>query len=160
MNPEQKSAIRMKFIEGLLRPIFLQIFKPIPDHNMAKDSIWTYTQAPAEAMVFKLDNTNVYKVLSLEKLGDDKVAIIDGAIRSVISGNNKATDRGVSYDFTKPVISASGKIYFDITKGVIIKSNVKTKTVTHFTMEAPTPKGKQKGERWGTTENNYIAELL
>ncbi|MDR3610734.1 MAG: DUF6263 family protein [Ignavibacteriaceae bacterium] len=160
MNPEQKSALRMKFIEGLLRPIFVQIFKPIPDHSVAKDSIWTYTQAPAEAMVFKMDNTNVYKIINLEKLDNDKIAIIDGTIKTVITGNNKATDRGVSYDFTKPVLNASGKIYFDITKGVIIKSNVKTKTATHFTMEAPTPKGKQKGERWGTTENSYIAELL
>jgi hypothetical protein len=160
MNSEQKAALRMNFIEGLLRPLFVQIFRQIPDHNIAKDSTWSITQPQVDAMVFKLNNKNIYKISSLEKLGDNKIAIIDGSIQSVITGDNKAVDRGVSYNFTKPVVSASGKIYFDITSGLIRKSKVYTKTVTHFTMEAPSPKGIQKGERWGTTENTYIAELL
>lgn len=160
MNTEQKSAVRMNFIEGLLRPLFVQIFKPIPDHSTAKDSIWTVTQPPAEALVFKLENTNIFKVANLEKLDNDKIAIIDASIKSVVTGNNKAVDRGVSYDFTKPVINATGKIYFNLDKGVIIKAKVSTKTTTHFLMEAPSAKGKQKGERWGTTENMYVTELL
>jgi len=160
MNAEQKASLRMNFIEGLIRPLCVQIFRQIPDHNIAKDSTWSITQPTVEAMVFKLNNKNIYKVSNLEKLGDDKIAIIDGSIQSVITGDNKAVDRGVSYNFSKPVVSASGKIYFDITSGLIKKSKVYTKTVTHFTMEAPSPKGTQKGERWGTTENTYIAELL
>jgi Family of unknown function (DUF6263) len=160
MNSEQKAALRMNFIEGLLRPIFVQIFRQIPNHGLAKDSTWSITQPTVEAMVFKIENKNVYQISNLEKLGDDKIAIIEGTIKTAITGNNKAVDKGVSYDFTKPVVTASGKIYFDITKGVIMKSKVNTKTNTHFTMEAPSPKGTQKGERWGTTENTYIAELL
>jgi hypothetical protein len=160
MNSEQKASLRNNFIEGLIRPLLNQIFRPIPDHSIAKDSAWSITQPPVEAMVFKLENKNIYKISSLEKLGDDKIAIIDGSLKTVITGNNKAVDRGVSYDFTKPDVTASGKIYFDITKGKIIKSKVNTKTNTHFKMEAPSPKGTQKGERWGTTENIYVAELL
>lgn len=160
MSQEQKGAVKMNFTDGLIRPLFNQIFRPIPDHNIAKDSAWSITQPQVQAMVFKLDNKNIYKILSLEKLGDDKIAIIDGSLKTSISGDNKAVDRGVTYNFSKPVLTASGKIYFDITKGVIIKSKVSTKTITHFTMEAPSPKGTQKGERWGTTENEYISELL
>jgi hypothetical protein len=160
MNSEQKSALRMNFIDGLLRPLFVQIFRPIPDHSIAKDSTWSIAQRPTEAMVFKLESRNIYKISNLEKLGNDKIAIIDGSIKTVISGDNKAVNKGVSYDFTKPVITASGKIYFNITKGAIMKSKVNTKTNMHFTMEAPSPKGTQRGERWGTTENIYIAELL
>jgi hypothetical protein len=160
MNSEQKASLRNNFIEGLLRPLLNQIFRPIPDHSIARDSSWSITQPPVEAMVFKLENKNIYKISSLEKLGDDKIAIIDGSLKTVITGNNKAVDRGVSYDFTKPGVTAIGKIYFDITKGIIIKSKVNTKTNTHFTMKAPSPKGTQKGERWGTTENTYVAELL
>jgi len=160
MNSEQKSSLKMNFIDGLIRPLFIQIFRQIPDHSIAKDSTWSITQRPAEAMVFKLENTNIYKISSLEKLGNDKIAIIDGSIKTVITGNNKADNKGVSYNFTKPAITASGKIYFDINKGVIIKSKVNTKTIMHFTMEAPSPKGTERGERWGTTENIYIAELL
>ena len=89
-----------------------------------------------------------------------KLQLLKASIKTVITGNNKAVNQGVSYDFTKPVITASGKIYFDITKGGIIKSKVNTKTNMHFTMEAPSPKGIQKGERWGTTENIYVTELL
>jgi hypothetical protein len=160
LNQEQKSRVKMNFTDGLIRPLFTQIFRTIPDHNIAKDSSWSIEQPPIEATVFKLDNKNIYKILSLEKLGDDKIAIIDGSTKTVITGNNKAVSQGVSYDFTKPVISATGKIYFDITKGIILKSKVFTKTSTHFKMEAPSPKGIRKGERWGTTENTYIAELL
>jgi len=160
MSSEEKASLKMNFIDGLLRPLFVQIFRPIPDHGIAKDSNWTIAQRPTEAIVFKLESKNIYKISSLEKLGDDKIAIIDGSIKTVISGDNKAVNQGVSYDFTKPVITASGKIYFDITKGAIIKSKVNTKTIMHFKMEAPSPKGIQKGERWGTTENIYITELL
>jgi hypothetical protein len=160
MNQEQKAALRTSFIEGLLRPLFTQIFRQIPDHNVAKDSTWSIAQPPVEAMVFKLDNKNIYKISSLEKFGDDKIAIIDGNLKTVITGNNKAVNRGVSYDFTRPVVSATGKIYFDITKGVIMKSKINTKTNTHFTKEAPSPKGIQKEERWGITENTYVTELL
>jgi hypothetical protein len=160
MNSEQKDVLKTNFTNGILRPLFIQIFRQIPDHSIAKDSTWSITQQPTDAMVFELETQNVYKIASLEKLVDDKIAIIDGSIKTVISGNNKAVNQGVSYDFSKPVITASGKIYFDITKGVIIKSKVNTKTNMHFTMEAPSPKGTQRGERWGTTENIYIAELL
>jgi len=160
LNSEQKATIRMNFIDGLLRPLFIQIFRQIPDHNIAKDSSWSIIQPPVEAMVFKLNNKNIYKVSSLEKLGDDKIVLIDASLQTVITGDNKAVDRGVSYDFTKPEITASGKIYFDLSKGGILKSKVYTKTITHVKMEAPSPKGTQKGERNGTTENTYIAELL
>jgi hypothetical protein len=160
LNSEEKASLRTNFIDGLLRPLFVQIFRPIPDHSIAKDSTWSIAQRPTEAMVFKLESKNIYKISSLEKLGNDKIAIIDGSIKIVISGDNKAVNQGVSYDFSKPVITASGKIYFDITKGAIMKSKVNTKTIMHFTMEAPSPKGTQKGEQWGTTENIYIAELL
>ena len=160
MNSEQKASLKTNFINGILRPLFIQIFRQIPGHSIAKDSTWSITQPPVEAMVFKLETKNIYKISSLEKFGDDKIAIIDGSIKTIITGNNKAVNQGVSYDFTKPVITASGKIYFNINKGIIIKSKVNTKTIMHFTMEAPSPKGTERGERWGTTENIYIAELL
>ena len=160
MSSEQKAGLKANFINELLRPLFVQIFRQIPDHSIAKDSTWSITQPPAEAMVFKMETKNIYTISSLEKLGDDKIAIIDGNIKTNITGNNKAVNQGVSYDFSKPVITASGKIYFDITKGMIIKSKVNTKTIMHFTLEAPSPKGTRKGERWGTTENIYVAELL
>ena len=160
MNSEQKAELRMKFIEGIIRPLLTQIFRSVPDHNIAKDSTWSITQPTVTVMVFKLNNMNIYKISNLEKFGDNKIAIIDGSIKSSITGDNKAVDRGVSYNFTKPVITASGKIYFDITSGLIRKSKSTTKTVTQFTMEAPSPKGVQKEERLETTENNFIVELL
>ena len=57
MNAEQKAGLRTNFINGLLRPLFVQIFRQIPDHNIAKDSTWSITQPPTEAMVFKLEST-------------------------------------------------------------------------------------------------------
>jgi len=160
LNTDQKTGVRKNIVEGLLRPLMTQLFRQVPGHNVAKDSIWTIPQPATQMMVFSVQNTNVYKIADLEKYNNDKVALISGTLNTVITGNNKATNQGISYNFTKPVTSAGGKIYFDITKGYVIKSTTNTKIESHVSMEGPTPKGKQKGERSETVENMYVVELL
>ena len=59
----------------------------------------------------------------------------------------KVNQGNVSYSFQKPISTAEGKIYFDVDKGIQIKSRTKTRLEISYTMEANTPKGKQKGSR-------------
>jgi hypothetical protein len=160
VTTEQRAGVTKNMAEQLLRPLMNQIFRKVPDHNMAKDSSWSYTQPPAQATVFKMENTNIFKVANLEKFNSDKIAVLEGYLKTVITGNNKASERGVDYNFSKPVTSAGGKIYFDVSKGHVIKSKTFTKMQTHVAMEGPGPKGRQKGERSETVENTYIMELL
>ena len=160
VSADQKAGIRKNMVEGLLRPLMNQIFRPVPNHNVAKDSIWSYQQPASQIMVFTVQNTNLYKILNLEKYNNDKVAVILGSMNTSISGNNKAVNQGITYNFSKPVTSAGGKIYFDVTKGYILKSTTTTKIESHVTMEGPTPKGNKKGQRTETVENVYIVEFI
>lgn len=160
LNSEQKAYVRKNIIDGAIRPLVIQIFRIIPDHNIAKDSTWSYSQPQSQFMTFTMQNTNLFKVLNLEKYNDDKVAVIDAGLDTKISGNTKAVDRGITYNFNKPLTTATGKIYFDIPKGCIIKSKTQTKINIFYTMEGMTPKGKQKGERKELIENTNIVEAI
>ena len=160
LNADQKAGVRKNMVEGLLRPLMNQIFRQVPGHTLAKDSTWSYPQPANQMMVFSVQNTNNYKIQNLEKYNNDKLAVISGSMTTTITGNNKAVNQGVSYNFSKPVTSAGGKIYFDVTKGCIIKSKTNTSIQSHVSMEGPSPKGRQKGERSETVENTYIVKLL
>jgi hypothetical protein len=160
LNAEQKAGVRKNIVEGLLRPLTMQLIRQVPDHAVAKDSTWSYSQPATQMMVFSVQNTNVYKILNLEKYNNDKVAVITGSMNTVITGNNKAVNQGIAYNFTKPVTSAGGKIYFDVTKGYVIKSTTNTRIESHVTMEGPTPKGPKKGARSEVVENMYVVEML
>ena len=160
VTADQKTGIRKNMVEGLLKPLMNQLFRQVPVHTVAKDSSWTYQQPATQMMVFNVQNTNNYRILNLEKLDNDKVAVISGSMNTVITGNNKAVNQGVTYNFSKPVTSAGGKIYFDVTKGYVIKSTTNTRIESHVSMEGPSPKGKQKGERSEIVENTYVVELL
>jgi hypothetical protein len=160
LNADQKAGVRKNMVEGLLRPLMNQIFRQVPGHTLAKDSTWSYPQPANQMMVFSVQNTNNYKILNLEKYNSDKLAVITGSMTTTITGNNKAVNQGVSYNFSKPVTSAGGKIYFDITKGCIIKSKTYTSIKSNVSMEGPSPKGRQKGNRSEAVENTYIVQLL
>ena len=93
-------------------------------------------------------------------MNDDKIAVIDAGLKTIISGDNKVTDRGATYIFKKPVTSAEGKIYFNISKGCVQKSKTNTRIHISYTMEVPTPKGLEKGTKTETVVNTNILELL
>ncbi len=157
---EEKNALRGNIVESVLKPLINQIFRELPSGTIAKDSSWAFTQPPATFLIFKLENKNLYKVTGLEKYNNDTLAVVDAGLQSVVSGNTKYEERGATYNFKKPETSASGTIYFDITKGCIQKANLKTNIHIFFTMEAPTPKGKQKGSKDEVIKTTNVLELL
>ncbi len=159
-TPDQKNALRSNIVESVLKPLINQIFREVPSNTVGQDSSWTFAQPPASFLIFKLENTNLYKITGLEKYNDDTLAVVDAGLKSVVSGNTKFDERGASYNFKKPETSASGTIYFDVTKGCIQKANLKTNIHIFFTMEAPTPKGKQKGSKDEVIKTTNILELL
>jgi hypothetical protein len=132
----------------------------VPDHNVAKDSSWTYSQPPSQFMTFRMQNINIFKVLNLEKYNDDKVAVLEAGLKTDISGDTKATQQGINYTFQKPKTSAYGKIYFDVSKGYVIKSKTNTRVDVSYTMEGQTPKGKKTIQRNETIDNSNVLELL
>ena len=160
ISAAEKDMLKKDMIERALRPIVIQIFRQFTDKQLSKDSSWTNPQEPSKLMIFQVQNTNRYKINGLEMFNDDKVANINAALETVISGNNKFVDRGATYVFSKPVTNAEGKIYFNLTKGCIQKSKTQSKIHISYSMEVPTPKGLEKGTKSETVLNTNILELL
>jgi Family of unknown function (DUF6263) len=160
LSSDQKNKINEQISEGGIKPLVSQIFRKIPEKTLAKDSVWSYQQPVSSLLIFQVSSTNIYKVNSLENFMKDKVAVIDASLETKITGKNQITDHGFTYKFNKPQTEASGKIYFNIDKGYIQKSKVKTRLVIYYTMEGNTPGGKRNGSRSEIVENTNIVELL
>ncbi len=160
VKAEDKNLLRDQISQGAIKPLLTQIFRKLPENEVAKDSSWTISQPPFSFLVFKLQNNYNYKITSLEEYKGEKVAVLDAGLKSNVTGNNKTTEQGITYDFKKPVSEASGTIYFNIENGYVLKANTKTKTTISVTIEGNTPTGKQKGTRTEVNEFNNIVELL
>jgi len=156
----EKDFLKKDMIERALKPIVVQVFRQLPDKMMAKDSLWTNPQEPTKLMVFQVQNTSTYKIKSLDLFNNDKIAVIDAGLKTIISGNNKVTDRGATYVFNKPTTYAEGKIYFNLAKGCVQKSKTNSKIQISYSMEVPTPKGLEKGMKSEIVLNTNILELL
>jgi len=160
ISANDRNSIRQDLINGVLSPLLSQIVRKVSDKEVYKDSSWQIQQAPIPLMVYQINYTNTYKLESVEKLNDNRVAVIDAGIDFRYSGQSKVNQGNVIYTFQKPISTAEGKIYFDVDKGVQIKSRTKTRLEISYTMEANTPQGKQKGARRDVITNTNILELL
>ncbi|HEX9251176.1 MAG TPA: DUF6263 family protein [Ignavibacteriaceae bacterium] len=160
ISVNDRNLIRQDLINGVLTPLITQIIRKLSDKEVYKDSTWQIQQAPIPLMVYQINYTNTYKVESVEKLEDDRVAVINAGIDFKYSGQSKVNQGNVFYNFEKPKSTAEGKIYFDVDRGIQIKSRTKTRLEISYTMEANTPQGKQKGARSDVITNTNILELL
>ncbi len=156
VNAAQREQLRENMVQGAIKPLLFQVFRQTVDHPMMVDSGWTIKQPPSQLMVFNIQSTNTYKVTGLQKLSNDKLAVIEGGLKTDISGKYKVSQQGVDYTFKKPVTSAGGKFYFNLTDGCIQKAKTYTKIDINFDMKART----QKGSKEEVITNNYILERL
>lgn len=156
----EKDQLRMGIIEGILKPLVMQIFRQLPKNSVSVDSSWSFSQSPIPLIVFRSHNTTTYKLTGLEKSGYDKLAVIQAGLITKITGDNTLTKNGVLYVFKKPVTHAGGKIYFNLSQGIIQKSKTSTKINLSLSMEVQTPKGKQKGNKEEETTTTNTVELL
>jgi hypothetical protein len=140
--------------------LLVQILREVPENKLTKDSTWSFKRESLPVMIFQIDYTNLYKIEKLEMLGDDRIAIIDGVVQTKVTGNQTYSERGINYQFDKPITTANGKIYFNLDKGLIQKSRSETTMETSYRMEMPTPQGTKKGSAREQTTNINILELL
>ncbi|MCS7053863.1 MAG: DUF6263 family protein [Ignavibacterium sp.] len=157
VDTETKNMVKEELSTNVLRPIAGQLIRKFTDKNLSKDSSWSIPQSPIPMMVYKINYTNKYKISSLEKFKDRKLAVIDAGIDFKVEGNNKYSDSGVDYVFSTPVYKGEGKIYFDISNGRIQRSHTKSSNSFSFTMTTNTPEGKKKAKR---EESNNITNIL
>lgn len=160
LDTQTKNMVKDDMVSNVLKPIVLQLIRKMPEKQLAKDSTWSIPQPPIPMMVFQLNFTNKYKINSIEKLKDDRLAVITAGMDYNVTGDTKYEERGIVYNFKKPISTGEGTIYFNIDKGRIQKSKTKSYTEMFFTFDANTPQGKQKGSRKEIVTNTSILELL
>lgn len=160
LSVEDKNMVKQDLINGVLKPFVTQVFRKVPEKEIYKDSTWFVKQAPIPFMVYQINYTNTYKVSSVEKLEDSRVAVVDAGIQFAFTGKSNVNQGGITYSFQKPVSTAEGKFYFDVDKGHQIKSRTKTNLQISYSMEANTPQGKQKGQRSESVSSSNFLELI
>jgi len=154
------STFEQKLIKSFLEPMLSQIFREIPDKDLKIGSNWQKEMTPAKVMAFTISYRTKYNLDNIEKIKADKIALITGNADISVEGDTKMVDRGVEYNFKKPVTSAGGKIYFNINKGLLYKSDTGTKLELKFNMQMHGPKGLMKANTTRNVSNKSIAELL
>lgn len=160
VDVQTKNMVKDDMVNSVLKPLMGQLIRKVTNKVLAVDSSWTAPQPPVPMMVFQINYTNKYKVAGIEKYNDNKLAVLDAGMDYSVEGQTKISERGVNYNFNKPVSKGEGKIYFNISKGRIQKSRTTSSTSFSFTMEADTPQGKQKGKREEFVSNTNILELV
>lgn len=160
ISTEEKNLVKQDLVNGVLKQLVTQLIRRWPDKVLYTDSTWDLKQPPITMMVFQLNYINKYKMESVDKLDNNRLAVINAGMEYTVNGNPNVTQGNVIYNFKKPVSTADGKIFFNVDKGLLQKSRTKTKVEISYTMEAMTPKGKQKGLRKEVVFNTNILELL
>jgi len=156
LKSNEKAALKNDITEGVLKPMIGQIFRKVPVDIMAKDSTWKIVQPVSQIMVFQTQNTTFFRITGMEKLNGDLIADIEAGLKTSVSGNNKLSDRGINYEFERPVTSGGGKIYFNINKGLVQKSKLSTSITLSYKLES---KG-EKGSKKETISNTNIMEYI
>ena len=160
LTAQDKVMAQQELTNRSIKPLLAQIFREVPEHKMAKDSTWSYKRESLPILVFQVDYENLYKVETLEMLGNEKLAVINGVVKTKVSGKETHSERGINYTFNKPITTAGGKIYFNLNKGLIQKSRSQTNLQNSYTMEMPTPEGVQKASAKEVSSNINVIELL
>jgi hypothetical protein len=160
LDVQQKIMASQELTNRSIKPLLTQIFREVPEHKMAKDSSWSYKRESMPVMIFQVDYENVYNVTSLEKLGDEKLAVISGSVKTNVRGKQNYSEKGINYNFSKPKSTATGKIYFNLSKGLIQKSRTESKMEIGYNMEMQSPEGVKKASALETTANVNVLEML
>jgi len=160
LSSQEKIMAKQDLTNKSIKPLLSQIFREVPDHKMATDSAWSYKRESMPVVVFQIDYENVYTVEKLEMLSNEKLAVINGMVKTKVSGSQTYSEKGINYKFEKPISTAGGKIYFNLNKGMIQKSRTQTRMENAYKMEMPTPEGLKKASAKEVTSNINVIELL
>ena len=160
LTAQEKIMAQQDMTNRSVKPLLAQIFREVPSHKMGEDSTWSYKRESMPVVVFKVDYENLYTVEKLEMLGEEKLAVIEGTMKTKVTGNQTYTEKGINYKFEKPKSTAGGKIYFNLDKGLIQKSRTQTTMENSYSMEMPTPQGVKKANASEVSSNVNVIELL
>ena len=156
---EEKKMLQQQISEGALRPLLSQVFRKLPDNQVKKDSSWSLTNPPAQLPFFEMTNTIKFRITSFEKYNDNNLAVIDAGLSSQYRISERAKQAKVTVK--SPSYTGEGKIYFNLSKGLVEKSKTNLYLTIEMSMNAPSRTGgMQKVTQKQFTKTTNILELL
>lgn len=156
---EEKKMLQQQISEGALRPLLTQVFRKLPDHQVKKDSSWTLTNPPAQLPFFEMTNTLKFKIIGFEKYNESNLAVIDAGLTSKYKISDRAKQAKVTVK--SPSYMGEGKIYFNLSKGLVERSKTNLYLTIEMSMQAPSRTGgMQKVTQKQLTKTTNILELL
>jgi len=160
LSAATKAKIKDNLKENLILPLMKQIIREFPDKQIELGSKWDKKLQPSRYMVFTFNYTNHYKVNNIQKSANDMIAVIDGYATTDVQGKTKFSNKGINYNFTKPVSTANGKIFFNLTRNLVQKSHTKTRVEVSYSMDVPMGTAVKHGSAKEITINENTLELL
>ena len=158
VSAEEKKLFQQDIVNGALKPLIAQVFRSMPSNKVSIDSSWSIKQPLVNLQVFQLDNTHNFQLKQFEKYNDDNLAVINAGLTSKFIISPEAKRNNI--DVKNPNYTAEGKIYFNLTKGLIQKSKTRTALNVEISMTLPRKNGPQKMIRKQSSKNINILELL
>lgn len=156
---EEKKMLQQQITEGALRPLLMQVFRKLPAQQVKKDSMWTLANPPAQMPFFEMTNTLNFKITGFEKYKESNLAVIDAGLSSQYKISERAKQAKVTVN--SPSYKGEGKIYFNLTKGLVEKSKTNNYLTIEMSMMAPARTGGlQKVTQRQYTKTTNILELL
>lgn len=157
---EIRAQLAKQFREAALLPLTEQIFRQFPEEPIGINSYWDKRFNTKFAM-FDIENIASFEIKDVKNLETDSVVTISAGLSINWLGNHEATDQGIKYYFYDPVVSGSGLITFNKSKGLITHSE--TSTIMQQIMEMEGLDASQqlvKGKRTDNSSNKNTIKLL
>lgn len=157
---EQRQSLVNNFRDAALRPLVQQLFRKFPSDPVGVNSSWEEKYYTKFAM-FDVENVASYQVKNVELKNNDSLITISAGLSINWTGNHEATDQGVKYYFYDPIVSGSGLVTFNKSRGLLTYSETSTSMELVIDMEGYDAAQKLiKGKRTDLTVNKNIIELL
>ncbi len=153
----EKAQLRSDIQQAVIRPLVQQIFKSTTSKKMNIDSSWTLNY-PSQISVFEMENIAQYKLKNFYEKDDSKLAEIDAHLTVKSKGKSEFSEGGVNYNFEKPKTSGSGKLFFDLDRKCIKRSE--SDVSFELTLKMKEVKTGKEAKRIDKIETRNVTELL
>ncbi len=135
LSTEERAAFTQQFINSGLVPLTEQLFRNTSKEKVRINSTWEQ-RYPSYIANFKIENVATFKVAEFQETEFDSLVKLDASLSVLWDGQNQVAEEGVKYEFSDPSISGSGVIYFNLSKGVVQKSDTEVRMEMEVTMES------------------------
>ncbi len=157
LSIDEKASLNKNLTERAIQPLVQQLFRLMPAKKLAVDSTWSYAY-PNVVGQLQIINQVIFKFKNVLD-GGDKIAFIEADMKTSLMGNKSMSDGKITAVFDDPVIKGGGKVYFNIDKGHLLKSE--TFTDQDFRVVLTNKElGNKKVDRNQKSKNKLIVELV